>query len=59
MFIKFVSLLLMNLYEYIGNGKDFKEVFDYVMRDVKDVVFSCGRVVFFKDIVLNSLNEII
>ncbi|MFP5993193.1 hypothetical protein ACLF8D_03800 [Helicobacter pylori] len=28
MLIKFAPLLLMNLYEYVGNGKDSKEAFD-------------------------------
>ncbi|MCQ2693899.1 hypothetical protein JT187_02980 [Helicobacter pylori] len=38
MLIKFAPLLLMNLYEYVGNGKDSKEAFDQAMKDTKDVV---------------------
>ncbi|MUU30152.1 hypothetical protein ECC37_03515 [Helicobacter pylori] len=38
MLIKFAPLLLMNLYEYVGNGKDSKEAFDQAMKDAKDVV---------------------
>ncbi|AAD07815.1 hypothetical protein [Helicobacter pylori] len=59
MLTKFASSLLMNLYEYIGNGKDPKEASDHAMRDAKDVVLSCGRVAFLKDIVSNSPNETI
>ncbi len=33
MLIKFAPLLLMNLYEYVGNGKDSKEAFDQAMKD--------------------------
>ncbi len=38
MLIKFAPLLLMNLYEYVGNSKDSKEAFDQAMKDAKDVV---------------------
>ncbi len=59
MLIKFAPLLLMNLYEYVGNGKDSKEAFDQAMKDAKDVVLSYGRVAFLKDMVSNSPNETI
>ncbi|EJB47417.1 hypothetical protein [Helicobacter pylori] len=59
MLTKFAPSLLMNLYEYIGNGKDPKEAFDHAMRDAKDVVLSCGRAAFLKDMVSNSPNETI
>ncbi|GAA7918852.1 hypothetical protein HpBT059_11990 [Helicobacter pylori] len=59
MLIKFAPSLLMNLYEYIGNDKNPKEAFDQAMKDAKDVVLSCGRVVFLKDMVSNSPNETI
>ncbi|MGN8526308.1 hypothetical protein ACR9NB_02275 [Helicobacter pylori] len=59
MLIKFAPLLLMNLYEYVGNGKDSKEAFDQAMKDAKDVVLSYGRAAFLKDIVSNSPNETI
>ncbi len=59
MLIKFAPLLLMNLYEYVGNGKDSKEAFDQAMKDAKDVVLSCGRAAFLKDMVSNSPNETI
>ncbi|WP_120897265.1 hypothetical protein [Helicobacter pylori] len=59
MLIKFAPLLLMNLYEYAGNGKDSKEAFDQAMKDAKDVVLSCGRAAFLKDMVSNSPNETI
>ncbi len=59
MLIKFAPLLLMNLYEYVGNGKDSKEAFDQAMKDAKDVVLSYGRAAFLKDMVLNSPNETI
>ncbi|WP_230077990.1 hypothetical protein [Helicobacter pylori] len=49
----------MNLYEYVGNGKDSKEAFDQAMKDAKDVVLSYGRAAFLKDMVLNSPNETI
>ena len=38
MLTKFASSLLMNLYEYIGNGKDPKEASDHAMRGCK----GCG-----------------
>ncbi|MCQ2893715.1 hypothetical protein JT179_03325 [Helicobacter pylori] len=59
MLIKFAPLLLMNLYEYVGNGKDSKEAFDQAMKDAKGVVLSCGRAAFLKDMVSNSPNETI
>ncbi|MCQ2903630.1 hypothetical protein JT116_02025 [Helicobacter pylori] len=59
MLIKFAPLLLMNLYEYVGNGKDSKEAFDQAMKDAKGVVLSCGRADFLKDMVSNSPNETI
>ncbi len=59
MLIKFAPLLLMNLYEYVGNGKDSKEAFDQAMKDAKDVVLSYGRAAFLKDMVSNSPNETI
>ncbi|RKV55667.1 hypothetical protein [Helicobacter pylori] len=59
MLIKFAPLLLMNLYEYVGNGKDSKEAFDQAMKDAKDVALSCGRAAFLKDMVSNSPNETI
>lgn len=59
MLIKFAPLLLMNLYEYVGNGKDSKEAFDQAMNDAKDVVLSYGRAAFLKDMVSNSPNETI
>ncbi|MCQ2825662.1 hypothetical protein JT243_05325 [Helicobacter pylori] len=59
MLIKFAPLLLMNLYEYVGNGKDSKEAFDQAMKDAKDMALSCGRAAFLKDMVSNSPNETI
>ncbi|ANH45535.1 hypothetical protein [Helicobacter pylori] len=59
MLIKFAPLLLMNLFEYVGNGKDSKEAFDQAMKDAKDVVLSYGRAAFLKDMVSNSPNETI
>ncbi|GAA7113208.1 hypothetical protein BD0027_08780 [Helicobacter pylori] len=59
MLIKFAPLLLMNLYEHVGNGKDSKEAFDQAMKDAKDVVLSYGRAAFLKDMVSNSPNETI